>query len=231
MVTTALCQPCLFLPCQYHFSISKPYVASKNASSAFYTSGLCFTVKRRSGHLSTVISAATKTAKSPAEEEWKIKRQLLLNKKVRSVEVNEAFRLQKENGYVILDVRREGEFKDYHPKGAINVEIYRLIRDWTAWDIARRAAFAFFGIFSGTEENPQFLEDVRSKLGKNSKIIVACSAGGTMRPTPNLPEGQQSRSLIAAYLLALDGYTTLLHLEGGLYAWNKAGLPVEYAEE
>jgi rhodanese-related sulfurtransferase len=206
-------------------------VASKNASSAFYTSGLCFTVKRRSGHLSTVISAATKTAKSPAEEEWKIKRQLLLNKKVRSVEVNEAFRLQKENGYVILDVRREGEFKDYHPKGAINVEIYRLIRDWTAWDIARRAAFAFFGIFSGTEENPQFLEDVRSKLGKNSKIIVACSAGGTMRPTPNLPEGQQSRSLIAAYLLALDGYTTLLHLEGGLYAWNKAGLPVEYAEE
>jgi rhodanese-related sulfurtransferase len=206
-------------------------VASKNASSAFYTSGLCFTVKRRSGHLSTVISAATKTAKSPAEEEWKIKRQLLLNKKVRSVEVNEAFRLQKENGYVILDVRREGEFKDYHPKGAINVEIYRLIRDWTAWDIARRAAFAFFGIFSGTEENPQFLEDVRSKLGKNSKIIVACSAGGTMRPTPNLPEGQQSRSLIAAYLLALDGYTTLLYLEGGLYAWNKAGLPVEYAEE
>lgn len=188
-------------------------------------------MKRRSGHLSTVISAATKTAKTPADEEWKIKRQFLLNKKVRSVEVNEAFRLQKENGYVILDVRREAEFKDYHPEGAINVEIYRLIKDWTAWDIARRAAFAFFGIFAGTEENPQFLEDVRSKLRKNSKIIVACSAGGTMKPTPNLPEGQQSRSLIAAYLLALDGYTTLLHLEGGLYAWNKAGLPVEYSEE
>lgn len=231
MVTTAVYQPCLFLSGQNHFSISKPCLASKYASNAFYSSGLCFTMKRRSGHLSTVISAATKTAKTPADEEWKIKRQFLLNKKVRSVEVNEAFRLQKENGYVILDVRREAEFKDYHPEGAINVEIYRLIKDWTAWDIARRAAFAFFGIFAGTEENPQFLEDVRSKLRKNSKIIVACSAGGTMKPTPNLPEGQQSRSLIAAYLLALDGYTTLLHLEGGLYAWNKAGLPVEYSEE
>lgn len=44
-----------------------------------------------------------------------------------------------------------------HPEGAINVQIYRLIKEWTAWDIARRAAFAFFGIFSGTEENPEFI--------------------------------------------------------------------------
>jgi hypothetical protein len=28
----------------------------------------------------------------------------------------------------------------------------------TAWDIARRAAFAFFGIFAGTEENPEFMQ-------------------------------------------------------------------------
>lgn len=45
-----------------------------------------------------------------------------------------------------------------HPPGAINVQIYRLIKEWTAWDIARRAAFAFFGIFSGTEENPEFMQ-------------------------------------------------------------------------
>jgi len=45
-----------------------------------------------------------------------------------------------------------------HPPGAINVQIYRLIKEWTAWDIARRAAFLFFGIFSGTEENPEFIK-------------------------------------------------------------------------
>lgn len=45
-----------------------------------------------------------------------------------------------------------------HPEGAINVQIYRLIKEWTAWDIARRVAFAFFGIFSGTEENPEFIQ-------------------------------------------------------------------------
>ncbi|XP_048326256.1 rhodanese-like domain-containing protein 14, chloroplastic [Ziziphus jujuba] len=172
-----------------------------------------------------IYSAATKPAKSPAEEDWKIKRAYLLEKRVRSVDVKEALRLQKENNFVILDVRPEAEFKEAHPPGAINIQIYRLIKEWTAWDIARRAAFAFFGIFAGTEENPEFIPSVKSKLDKDAKIIVACSAGGTMKPTQNLPEGQQSRSLIAAYLLVLNGYTNVFHLEGGLYSWFKEDLP------
>ncbi|KAI3904614.1 hypothetical protein MKW98_014794 [Papaver atlanticum] len=178
-----------------------------------------------------VFSAATKQAKSPAEEEWKIKREVLLSKRVRSVAVKEAFRLTNENNFVLLDVRPEAEFKEAHAPGAVNVQIYRLIKEWTAWDIARRAAFAFFGIFAGTEENPEFLQLVESKLDKNSKIIVACSSGGTMKPTQNLPQGQQSRSLIAAYLLVLNGYTNVFHLEGGLYSWFKEDLPSVTEEE
>ncbi|XP_073131360.1 rhodanese-like domain-containing protein 14, chloroplastic isoform X1 [Henckelia pumila] len=202
----------------------------------------------------SIQNAATKTAKSPAEEDWKIKRQVLLEKKVRSVDAKEALRLTKENNFVILDVRPEAEFKEAHPEGAVNVQIYRLIKEWTAWDIARRAAFAFFGIFAGTEENPEFISSkmqtilrlgtpekktkfiyskgycfvqagVESKLPKDAKIIVACSTGGTTKPTQNLPEGQQSRSFIAAYLLVLNGYTNVYHLEGGLYNWFKEDLP------
>ncbi|KAJ6373537.1 hypothetical protein OIU78_029259 [Salix suchowensis] len=143
-----------------------------------------------------VFNAATKPAKSPAEEDWKIKRQVLLQKKVRSVDVKEALRLQKENNFVILDVRPEAEFKEAHPP----------------------------------EENPEFIQTVESKIDKSAKIIVGCSAGGTMRPSQNLPEGQQSRSLIAAYLLVLNGYTNVFHLEGGLYQWFKEGLPAESEE-
>ncbi|KAA3470059.1 rhodanese-like domain-containing protein 14, chloroplastic [Gossypium australe] len=175
-------------------------------------------------------SAATKPAKSPAEEDWKVKRELLLEKRVRSVDAKEAFRLQKENNFVILDVRPEAEFKEAHPAGAVNIQIYRLIKEWTAWDIARRAAFAFFGIFSGTEENPEFMQSVESNFGKDAKIIAACTTGGTMKPSQNLPEGQQSRSLIAAYLLVLNGYKNVFHLEGGLYTWFKEGLPSESEE-
>lgn len=173
----------------------------------------------------SIRATATKPAKSAAEEDWKTKREYLLQKKVRSVDVKEALRLQRENKFVILDVRPEAEFKEAHPEDAINVQIYRLIKEWTAWDIARRAAFAFFGIFSGTEENPDFIQLVESKIGRDAKIIVACSAGGTMKPSQNLPEGQQSRSLIAAYLLVLNGYTNVFHLEGGLYNWFKQDLP------
>ncbi|CAN1164722.1 Rhodanese-like domain-containing protein 14, chloroplastic [Linum perenne] len=233
-------------------SIGSPSTSSSSSSTSIYhskTSALLhcpssfFTVRpygRLKGTLSNsphtlprsfkILCAATKPAKSPAEEEWKIKRELLLQKKVRSVEVKEALRLQKENNFVILDVRPEAEFKEAHVPGAINVQIYRLIKEWTAWDIARRAAFAFFGIFAGTEENPEFIQTMESKLGKDSKIIVACSAGGTMKPSQNLPEGQQSRSLIAAYLLVLNGYKNVFHLEGGLYTWFKEGLPA-VAEE
>ncbi|XP_015079704.1 rhodanese-like domain-containing protein 14, chloroplastic [Solanum pennellii] len=204
---------------------------------ASVTCSLATTGKRRSFSLSNNSSttlrircAATKPAKSPAEEEWSTKRAKLLEKRVRSVEAKEAFRLQKENNFVILDVRPEAEFKEAHPEGAINVQIYRLIKEWTAWDIARRAAFAFFGIFSGTEENPEFIRLVESKINKDAKIIVACSSGGTMKPTQNLPEGQQSRSLIAAYLLVLNGYTNVFHLEGGIYNWYKEELPAASEE-
>ncbi|KAK4431296.1 Rhodanese-like domain-containing protein 14, chloroplastic [Sesamum alatum] len=202
-------------------------------SSCFATKAMKLSDKRKSSSIYRALriqNAATKQAKTPAEEDWKIKRQVLLEKKVRSVEAKEALRLQNQNKFVILDVRPEAEFKEAHPAGAINVQIYRLIKEWTAWDIARRAAFAFFGIFSGTEENPEFLQSVESKLAKDAKIIVACSAGGTTKPSQNLPEGQQSRSLIAAYLLVLNGYTNVYHLEGGIYNWFKEGLPTESEE-
>lgn len=56
----------------------------------------------------------------------------------------------------------EPPYTQIHPEGAVNVQVYRLIKEWTAWDIARRAAFAFFGIFQGTEENPEFLNGISS---------------------------------------------------------------------
>ncbi|KAJ6672912.1 RHODANESE-LIKE DOMAIN-CONTAINING PROTEIN 14 CHLOROPLASTIC [Salix viminalis] len=185
---------------------------TRNHSSPFFTVRSNGSSRRRLSSSTVprglkVLNAATKPAKSPAEEDWKTKREVLLQNKVRSVEVKEALRLQKENKFVILDVRPEAEFKEVHPSGAINVQVYRLIKEWTAWDIARRAAFAFFGIFAGTEENPEFLQ---SK--KYPEKMLNCL------------------SLIAAYLLVLNGYKNVFHLEGGLYTWFKEGLPAESEE-
>jgi rhodanese-related sulfurtransferase len=90
------------------------------------------------------------------------------------------------------------------------------------------AGFAFFGIFTGTEENPEFLNEVKAlNLAKDTKIILGCQSGGTMKPSPSLSDGQQSRSLIAAYVLTMEGYKNLLHMEGGFRVWFKEDLPVE----
>lgn len=176
----------------------------------------------------TVRCIATGPPKSATEVEWKAKREALKKSNLRSFKPKDALRLQQEQGYVILDVRPEGEYNEAHAEGALNAQLYRLIKEWTPWDIARRAGFAFFGIFQGTEENPEFLNEVKALgLEKDTKIILGCQSGGTMKPSPSLADGQQSRSLIAAYVLSLEGYTNLAHLEGGFRAWFKEDLPAE----
>ncbi|VAI20112.1 unnamed protein product [Triticum turgidum subsp. durum] len=178
-----------------------------------------------------ITCAATKTAKSPAEEEWKIKRQLLVEKRVRSVDVKEALRLQNENNFVILDVRPEAEFKQAHPPGAVNVQIYRLIKEWTAWDIARRAAFAFFGIFAGTEENPEFIKSSSPALCYGLRLPWETVAQDTFNRLGWRSNDRLCVSLIAAYLLVLNGYKNVFHLDGGLYTWFKEDLPSEGEED
>ena len=50
--------------------------------------------------------------------------------------------------------------------------------------------------------------------GKNAKIVVYCQIGGY--------------SKIAAESLVDLGYTNILMLEGGIAAWEEAGLPIKY---
>jgi hypothetical protein len=59
-------------------------------------------------------------------------------------------------------------------------------------------------------------------------VILACAAGGTLRGTTNFPDGQASRSLMAAReLLRLEdvskGRLAVAHLQGGVSAWVAAG--------
>eukprot|EP00850_Spirogloea_muscicola_P022333 SM000288S10785 [mRNA] locus=s288:28763:30557:- [translate_table: standard] len=166
-----------------------------------------------------------------AEADWKVKRDKIVNNKVRSVPPKTALQLQ-EDGYTFFDVRTPPDYDEVHPRGSTNVPVYRLIKEWTAWDILRRAGFAFFGIFNGTELNPEFIKEVNGAVpDKKAGVIVACLMGGTTKPSQNFPEGKESRSLIAAYLLSLDGYTNIVHVEGGLQRWFSERLPVVFKDD
>ena len=48
------------------------------------------------------------------------------------------------------------------------------------------------------EPNPEFVQDLKAASGGKG-VILACEAGGSLRPTPSFQFGKASRSLSASY--------------------------------
>ena len=108
---------------------------------------------------------------------------------------------------VLLDVSLASRFEKKSAKGSINIPLYQpiegshfrklvclktLFEGWDVPSIARRVAFAFFGI-PGTERNPDWLEDVESTIPKDKEVVVLCELGGTLEKKAGMDTGFQSR--------------------------------------
>ncbi|XWS61380.1 hypothetical protein CRYUN_Cryun07bG0121600 [Craigia yunnanensis] len=63
-----------------------------------------------------------------------------------------------------------------------------------------------------------------------NEAISKSPGRSTVKKMQMLAFCQSLRSLIAAYLLVLNGYKNVVHLEGGLSTWFKEGLPSESEE-
>lgn len=103
-----------------------------------------------------------------------------------------------------------------------------MITGWDPVKALRRAGFAFFGVFNGTEVNPFFEEEIfeiptiGSKEAKEEvSLILICHTGGTLEPTTSYKNGKQSRSLIAAYQMLKIGFKKVAVLKGGFSEWKK----------
>ncbi|CAI5494530.1 unnamed protein product [Closterium sp. Naga37s-1] len=140
---------------------------------------------------------------------------------------------------VLLDVREAGDYEEVHARGAASAPLFRLIQgsDLTAW--ARRVGYAAMGDFKGTERNPDLLKQAEAAVGgdKSRTVIVMCGRGGTLQNVSmrkgmefrDLDKrfGIQSRSLKACYELHVAGFSSILHLDGGLNLWLHKKLPSE----
>ena len=92
-------------------------------------------------------------------------------------------------------------------------------------------AYAAQGV-QGVEKNASFADDVLARVAERAgaaHVVTCCAAGGTLAATDNFPDGQSSRSLIAAFEIveALAGRAAgaprVSHLQGGLNLWFRAG--------
>lgn len=126
----------------------------------------------------------------------------------------------------LIDVRPDVDFEKGHVEGAVNVQMFRPIKEWDLRSTLKRAQLAAFGIIPGVEENPEFMSEVRKAAAQGDRIVLMCSIGGSIEPTRNLKNGRQSRALTAAYMLYANGYKNVEVVEGGYTSWVKKGLPL-----
>jgi hypothetical protein len=136
-------------------------------------------------------------------------------------------------GWVLLDVSPAEDFAECHAEGTASAPSVRYSTgggDGSLRGALRSAAFASLAV-RPAEDAPReaFLAAAAAALagsGTAAGVVVACAAGGTLRPTANFPAGQASRSLFAAAALleseALPR-ARVAHLRGGLGAWFADG--------
>ncbi len=99
-----------------------------------------------------------------------------------------------EAGIPIIDVRPVDQYQSGFIQDSINVPLYQPIEGWDQRQILRRLGFALFGVFNGTEINPNFLEEMAQAAPDTDKgVVLICNLGGSMAPVGEHKKGQQSR--------------------------------------
>ena len=126
---------------------------------------------------------------------------------IKQIKSSEVKKLLEENPKIaILDVRTNDELNSV---GKINAE-----------DLGSKTYHVVVSPDLGNwqEPDPNFVENVKKQINKDTPVLISCAAGG--------------RSLIAANLLEQEGYTAM-NLSDGFSGngqdpgWKNSGLPVK----
>ena len=126
---------------------------------------------------------------------------------IKQIKSSEVKKLLEENPKIaILDVRTNDELNSV---GKINAE-----------DLGSKTYHVVVSPDLGNwqEPDPNFVENVKKQINKDTPVLISCAAGG--------------RSLIAANLLEQEGYTAM-NLSDGFSGngqdpgWKSSGLPVK----
>eukprot|EP00873_Tetraselmis_striata_P039161 jgi/Tetstr1/459425/TSEL_000438.t1 len=137
-------------------------------------------------------------------------------------------KMYQERGYTVVDIRPSGDYDEWHIPNSVNIPFYRPIEGWSSKQVMRRAAYALFGVFNGTEYNPTFIPEVEAVAGKSDGVVLVCSLGGQLEEDSERTgtSKSQTRSLMAAYELVSAGFSKVSTLRGGFGKWIDAGRDV-----
>ncbi|KAI3426298.1 hypothetical protein D9Q98_008671 [Chlorella vulgaris] len=168
----------------------------------------------------------SKTEKYPA---WDVISKELTAAGMQTVGAEAAFDMSELGKAVLVDVRPQTDHEQAHPKGSVCVPAFLVIDspsspgEWAKW-LACKAN----GV-TPTKPNPDLPALIAKAAAGDKAVILACEAGGTLEPSVNFPTGKVSRSLKAAWKVVTNDAlpaSRVKHLEGGVFRWNAAGLPM-----
>lgn len=126
-----------------------------------------------------------------------------------TVGVQEARRLQTEEGYTYIDVRSVPEYENGHPEGACSVPLLHLNAETRQ-----------------LQPNPDFLAVVQAHFPADARLLVGCQMGGRSARAAQLLAGAGYETAVnvdGGFGGRRDPATGRVTAEG----WAPAGLPVE----
>jgi rhodanese-related sulfurtransferase len=121
--------------------------------------------KRQDGRTFDMSKALIRPFSGEAYMSWPVCHSFLTDAGLRSVPVQEARRMQKEQGWTLVDVRLSDAFEAERAEGAISAPLFRYLDERPegeegsgVWDLAKKAAMAAFAM-RATERVPRWAEE------------------------------------------------------------------------
>ncbi|XP_068643068.1 rhodanese-like domain-containing protein 9, chloroplastic [Aristolochia californica] len=149
------------------------------------------------------------------------RRSLRIRAEVNFVNVEDAKRLVKDEGYVVLDVRDKRQFERARIKSCYHVPLFIENQDNDIGTIVKRTVHNnFSGLFFGilfTKQNPDFVKSVKEKFPLDSKLLVVCQEG--------------LRSTAAATKLEESGFQNISCVTSGLQSVKPGTFETEGSTE
>eukprot|EP00746_Dinoflagellata_sp_MGD_P039402 gnl/MRDRNA2_/MRDRNA2_195019_c0_seq1.p1 gnl/MRDRNA2_/MRDRNA2_195019_c0~~gnl/MRDRNA2_/MRDRNA2_195019_c0_seq1.p1 ORF type:complete len:255 (-),score=28.72 gnl/MRDRNA2_/MRDRNA2_195019_c0_seq1:138-794(-) len=167
-------------------------------------------------------------------KEWPAIYQNLVDRDLQSVTGEEALKMVRDEGAVLVDVRLESIFKTGTMEGAINVPFFQPVAGDSLSDNFKRIATFAMGM-QAKERNPNFSVMALERLPRDRPIIVSCNRGGNLVTNRRFAYGQMkdfsdtdqyTLTFKAVYELYEAGFTKVSFLKGGISQWRYSGLPM-----
>lgn len=206
--------------------------ASLNSCKSRYRFGSGSQLPTRSAPFRRIAAKAATTAAAETERfpRWEFMYRDLCSKNVTSLSPEEAAEMVKDGKAVLVDVRMKEVHEKAHPEASVNAPIFQQMdmSQLSVGKVMKLVAMTANGV-QPTEYNPKFVEQVRAAAVDGKAVILACEAGGTLQATTNFATGKTSRSLKGCWKAIQSGAISAdkcYHLDGGVYRWFTAGLPM-----